>query len=99
MSTINTEESAHKMLKTFCDIIQQSAKENIPGGKPCKNKPCWTQKLNEQKKTRDLARQKSEKSKLQEEVKAWGKEKKKLKHQSTQSKRSSWNIRGSYRKS
>jgi len=34
-STINTEESAHKMSKTFCEIIQQGAKENIPRGKPC----------------------------------------------------------------
>ena len=50
---INVEESAHKMLKTFCKIIQQSAKENIPRGKPCKYKPFWTQELNEQKKIRD----------------------------------------------
>jgi len=34
LSTINTVESAHKMLKTFCEIIQHSAKENIPRGKP-----------------------------------------------------------------
>jgi len=73
-STINTEESAHKMLRTFCQIIQQSAKENIPRGKPCKYKPFWTQDLNDQKKMRDQARQKAEKSKLQEEVIAWGKE-------------------------
>jgi hypothetical protein len=33
MSTITTKESAHKMLKTFYEIIQQSAKENIPRGK------------------------------------------------------------------
>ena len=50
---INVEESAHKMLKTFCKIIQQSAKENIPRGKPCKYKPFWTQELNEQKKITD----------------------------------------------
>ena len=35
---------------------------------------------------------KAEKSKLQEDVTAWGKEKAKLKHQITQSKRNSWNI-------
>jgi len=47
-STINTE---HKMLKTFCEIIQQkykSTKENIPRGQPCTYKPFWTQELNEQ---------------------------------------------------
>ena len=53
LSTINTEESAHKMLKNFCKIIQQSAKENIPRGKPRKYKPFWTQELNEQKNIRD----------------------------------------------
>jgi hypothetical protein len=53
LSTINTEESAYKMLKTFCETIQQSAKENIPRGKPSKDKPFWTQELNIQKKNRD----------------------------------------------
>jgi len=91
-STINIEESAHKILKTFCKMIQQSAKENIPRGKQCKYKPFWTQELNEQKNIRDRARQKAEKSKLQEDVVAWGKEKTQLKHQITQSKRNSWNI-------
>jgi len=56
LSTINTEESAHKMLKNFCKIIQQSAKGNIPRGKPSKYKPFWTQELNEQKNIRDQAR-------------------------------------------
>ena len=91
MSTINTEESAHKMLKTFCEIIQQSAKENIPRGKPCKYKPFWTQELNEQKKMRDRAKQKAEKSKLQEDVLVWREENTKLNYQITQSKRNSWN--------
>jgi hypothetical protein len=76
MSTINTEESAHKMVKSFCKIIQQSAKENIPRGKPFKYKPFWTQELNKQKKIRDRAKQKTEKSKLQEDVIAWRREKK-----------------------
>ena len=66
--------------------------KKTPRGKPCKYKPFWTQELNEQKKIRDRAREKSEKSKLQEDVIAWGKEKAKLKHQITQSKRNSWNI-------
>jgi len=74
MSTINTEESAHKTLKIFCKIIQQSAKENIPRGKQRKYKPFWTQELNEQKKIRDQARQKAEKSKLHEDITVWGKE-------------------------
>jgi hypothetical protein len=56
------------MLKTLCKVIQQSAKENIPRGKPCKYKPFWTQELNEQKNIRDQARQKAEKSKLQEDM-------------------------------
>jgi len=59
------------MLKTFCEIIQQSAKENIPRGKPRKYKPFWTQELNEQKRIRDQARQKAEKSKLQEDMIDW----------------------------
>ena len=58
LSTMNTKESAHKMLKAFCEIIQQSAKENIPRGKPCKYKPFWSQELNDQKKIRDRARKK-----------------------------------------
>ena len=91
-STINTEESAHKILKTFCEIIQQSAKENISRGKPCKYEPFWTQELNAQNEIRDRARQKAEKSKLQEGVIAWGQEKAKLKHQITQSKINSWKI-------
>jgi len=70
-STINTEESTHKTLKTFSEIIQQSAKENIPRGKPCKYTPFWTQELNEQKRIRDRARQKAEKSKLQEDMIDW----------------------------
>jgi len=76
-NTINAEESAHKMLKIFCKIIQQSAKENIPRGKPRKYKPFWTQELNEQKKIRDQARQKAEKLKLHEDIIVWGKEKNK----------------------
>jgi hypothetical protein len=56
MSTISTKESAHKMLKTFHEIIQQSAKKNIPRGKLCKYKPFWTKELTEQKKIRDRAR-------------------------------------------
>ena len=91
-STINTEESAHKMLKTFCEIIQQSAKENIPRGKPCKYKPFCTKELNEQKKITDRTRQKPEKSKLEDDVIGWGKEKAKLKHQIKRSKRNYWVI-------
>jgi cephalosporin-C deacetylase-like acetyl esterase len=64
LSTINAEESAHKMLKNFCNITQQSAKEYIPRGKPHKYKPFWTQELNEQKNIRDQARQNVEKTKL-----------------------------------
>ena len=53
LSSINTEESAHKTLKNFCKIIQQSAKNTIPRGKPRKYKPFWTQELNEQKNVTD----------------------------------------------
>jgi serine protease inhibitor len=80
------------MLKNFCYIIQHSAKENIPRGKPRKYKPFWTQELNEQKNTRDRARQKAEKTKLKEDVAVWRKEKLILKHQITQSKRNAWNT-------
>ena len=48
-STVKAEENAHKMLKTFCKIIQQSVKENLPRGKPSNYKPFWTQELNKQK--------------------------------------------------
>ena len=92
LSTINTEESAYKMLKTFCETILQSTKENIPRGKPSKYKPFWTQELNIQKKNGDRARLKVEKSELQKDVIAWRKEKAKLKHQITQAKRNSWNT-------
>jgi hypothetical protein len=84
VSTINTEESAHKMLKNFCNIIEQSAKENIPRGKPHKYKQFWTQELKELKNVRDRARQKAEKTKLKEDVAVWRKEKLILKHQITQ---------------
>ena len=78
------------MLKIFCKIIQQSAKENIPRGKPRKYQPFWTQELNEQKNIRDQARQKAGKSKLHEDLTVWGKEKTKLKQQITHSKRNAF---------
>ena len=80
------------MLKNFCKIIQQCAKNTIPRGKPRKYKPFWTQELNEQKNVRDRARQKAENTKLQEDVTTWRKEKLILKHQITQSKRNAWNT-------
>ena len=46
MNTINKEESAYKMLKTFCETILQSATENIPRSKPTKYKPFWIRKKN-----------------------------------------------------
>ena len=63
------------MLKTFCKIIQQSAKENIPRGKPHNYKPFWTQELNKQKKIRDQARKKAEESNLHEDTTVWRKKK------------------------
>ena len=68
LNMINMQESAHKMLKTFCEIIQESRKENITRGKLRKYKPFWPQELSKQKKIRDRARQKGEKPNLQEEL-------------------------------
>ena len=64
----------------------------IPRGKPRNYKPFWTQELNKQKTIRDQARQKAEESNLHEDTTVWRKEKTKLIHQITQSKREVWNT-------
>jgi hypothetical protein len=66
------------MLKTFCKIIQQSAKENIPRGKPRNYKPFWTQELNKQKKIIETKLDKKLKNQIYTKTRQFGERKNKI---------------------